>query len=63
VKIKREKTLKTATVKDFVKLFIIPILKFAAKIRGWGLKTLKKGKKGIANSENQDTLVLSSNCS
>jgi len=33
VKIKREKTLKTATVKDLISLDLIPALKFAAKIR------------------------------
>jgi hypothetical protein len=33
--------LKTATVKDFISLRVIPILKFGAKIRGQGVKTSK----------------------
>jgi hypothetical protein len=39
--------LKTATVKDFISLRVIPILKFGAKIRGQVLKTRKLKKNGI----------------
>ena len=40
--------LKPATNKDFERPAIIPILKFAAKIGGQGLKTLKKEEKSMS---------------